>query len=64
VPVAYHLNWKIRLHSWDGFQVPLPGARCEAEFGPTTRVFRTATEADRETLRQQLEKAMLAITKD
>jgi lysophospholipid acyltransferase (LPLAT)-like uncharacterized protein len=28
VPVAYHLNWKIRLKSWDRFQVPLPFARC------------------------------------
>ena len=29
VPASYHLNWKIRLKSWDRFQVPLPFARCE-----------------------------------
>ena len=27
VPVTYHLNWKIRLKSWDRFQIPLPFAR-------------------------------------
>ena len=27
IPAAYHLNWKIRLRSWDRFQVPLPFAK-------------------------------------
>src|ERR1043165_7863182 len=28
VPVAFDLNWKIRIRSWDRFQVPVPFARC------------------------------------
>ncbi|HTA95249.1 MAG TPA: lysophospholipid acyltransferase family protein, partial [Verrucomicrobiae bacterium] len=29
VPVSYHVNWKIRVKSWDRFQIPLPFSRCE-----------------------------------
>ena len=64
VPAAYRLNWKIRLKSWDRFQIPLPFARCDITTGKVMRVPREATEAERETLRQQLEAEMRAITQD
>ena len=48
VPVSYHLNWKVRLPSWDRFHVPLPFARCDITLGELLRVSRQATAADRE----------------
>ena len=64
VPTSYHLNWKIRLKSWDHFQVPLPFARCRITTGPVVRVPREASESQREALRQKLEETMQAITRD
>jgi len=64
VPVAYHLNWKIRLKSWDRFQIPLPFARCEITTGRVLRVPRAADETGREAMRAQLESALRAITRD
>jgi lysophospholipid acyltransferase (LPLAT)-like uncharacterized protein len=64
VPASYHLNWKIRLKSWDRFQVPLPFARCEITTGKPMRIPREATEAERETLRQQLEQTLKQISRD
>lgn len=64
VPASYHLNWKIRLKSWDRFQVPLPFARCEMVFGKPVRVPREANDAEREALRKKLEEALRAITRD
>lgn len=64
IPASFHLNWKIRLKSWDRFQLPLPFARCEITTGRIFRVPREATEAERETLRQQLEAELRAITRD
>ncbi len=64
VPVSYRLNWKIRLKSWDRFQLPLPFACCEITTGRVLRVPREATEAGRETLRQELEAELRAITRD
>jgi lysophospholipid acyltransferase (LPLAT)-like uncharacterized protein len=64
VPVSYHLNWKVQAKSWDRFQVPLPFARCEITVGTPLRVPRDASDAERETLRQQLETELRAITKD
>ena len=29
VPVSYYVNWKIRVKSWDRFQIPLPFSLCE-----------------------------------
>ena len=29
IPVSYHATWKIRVKSWDRFQIPLPFSRCE-----------------------------------
>ena len=64
VPVSYHLSAKIRLKSWDRFQVPLPFTRCEVRFGAPLRIPREATEAEREQLRADLEARMKAITLD
>lgn len=64
VPMAYHLNWKIRLKSWDRFQVPLPFARCRITIGRLMRVPRDVSDADREQFRRQLEEEMRAITRD
>ena len=64
VPVTYHLTWKIRLNSWDRFQVPLPFARCTVEVGHAMRVAREASDTVREQLRHQLENHLKALTKD
>lgn len=64
VPVAYHLNWKIRLKSWDRFQIPLPFARCQVTVGQPLRVPRETTDAEREQLRRQLETELRAIARD
>src|SRR5581483_11345509 len=57
VPVSYNLDWKIRLNSWDKFQIPLPFSRCEIIYEKPIQVSRNASEPERETLRLQLEQA-------
>ncbi len=64
VPMSYYLPWKVQLKSWDRFQVPLPFGRCEVSIGKVVRVPRETTEAERETLRRQLEAELRAITRD
>ena len=64
VPASYRLNWKIQLKSWDRFQIPLLFARCDITTGKVMHVPREATDAERESLRQQLEAEMRAITQD
>lgn len=64
VPVSFHLNWKIRVNSWDKFQIPLPFARCEITVGDIMRIPRESSDAEREELRKKLEAEMRAITKD
>jgi lysophospholipid acyltransferase (LPLAT)-like uncharacterized protein len=64
VPVSYHLNWKIRLKSWDRFQIPLPFACCEVTLGRAIRVPRETDNAGREALRLKLETALRAMTRD
>jgi len=64
VPVSYHVNWKIRLKSWDRFQIPLPFSRCEMIYEQPIFVPRDATEAGREQLRRQLETALRAMSYD
>jgi hypothetical protein len=64
VPAAYHLNWKITLKSWDGFQIPLPFARCEITMGRVMSVPREASDEEREKLRQELQTELRAITRD
>jgi lysophospholipid acyltransferase (LPLAT)-like uncharacterized protein len=64
VPVAFYLNWKIRVKSWDRFQIPLPFARCEITTGSVMHVPREASDPEREVLRQRLETELRAITRD
>ncbi len=64
VPVTYNLGWKIRLKSWDRFQIPLPFSRCEMVYEKPVRVPRGATEADREKLRLELENKLKGISRD
>jgi hypothetical protein len=64
VPVTYHLNWKIRVKSWDRFQIPLPFAVCTVTMGTALRVPPETDAAGREKLRQQLEANLRAITRD
>ena len=64
VPASYHLQWKIQLKSWDRFQIPLPFSRCEIIIGQVMRVPREASDTERESLRQQLEAELRAITRD
>jgi hypothetical protein len=64
LPVAYRLQWKYRLKSWDRFQVPSPGSGCTVCLGELVRVPREASESDRAALRQLLQTRMREITVD
>jgi lysophospholipid acyltransferase (LPLAT)-like uncharacterized protein len=64
VPVAFNVNWKLSVKSWDRFQIPLPFARCEVVVGRVMRVPTETTDAERESLRQQLEDEMRSISRD
>jgi lysophospholipid acyltransferase (LPLAT)-like uncharacterized protein len=63
VPYSCRFGWKIRLKSWDRFQIPLPFSRCEMTFGEPIRVPREATVAERAQLREQLRGVLLAGTR-
>lgn len=63
-PISYHLAWKIRLKSWDRFQIPIPFTRCTVTFGESICVPREADENERELLRRHLELQLQSITKD
>ncbi len=64
IPFSYHLQWKFRAGSWDGFQIPLPFSRCDMVVAPPIRVPREATDEEREVLRLRLEETLRAISKD
>ena len=64
VPVTYHLNWKIRVKSWDRLQIPLPFAVCTITMGKALRVPRETDAAGREKLRLQLEADLHSVTRD
>ena len=57
-----HSKWVTR--SWDGFQIPKPFARCEIHLGEPLTIPREAEDAEREALRAELERRLLAITFD
>jgi len=63
VPYSCHLGWKIRVKSWDRFQIPLPFSRCEMTFGAPIRVPREATDAERVQLGNDLRDVLLAGTR-
>jgi len=64
VPFSYHLGWKIRVKSWDQFQIPLPFSRCEMNFERPISVPREATDAEREVLRLRLEETLKRLSRD
>ena len=64
VPVTCNTSRKITLNSWDGFQIPLPFARCEFILHKPIAVARKAGEAERENLREQLQTTLRAGTHD
>ena len=64
VPVTYHLTSRLRLRSWDRFQIPLPFTKCVMQLAEPLRVPREATEAEREDLRRGLEDHHRALTVD
>jgi lysophospholipid acyltransferase (LPLAT)-like uncharacterized protein len=64
VPACYHLEWKISLKSWDRFQIPLPFSRVTVTFGEPLAVPRDASDEAREALRRELDRRLLALTKD
>jgi lysophospholipid acyltransferase (LPLAT)-like uncharacterized protein len=64
IPCSWNLGWKLQIKSWDGFQIPLPFSRCEMIFEKPIRISRDASDAERETLRIQLQTTLRAISKD
>jgi lysophospholipid acyltransferase (LPLAT)-like uncharacterized protein len=64
IPVAYFPVWKKCVNSWDRFQIPLPGTRCEVILGAPVTVPSDASDEERERLRKKLQDAMMAITQD
>ena len=64
LPVSYHLAWKIRLKSWDRFQIPLPFTKCLMHLTPPIYVPREATDAEREELRKEVELRLKSVTVD
>jgi lysophospholipid acyltransferase (LPLAT)-like uncharacterized protein len=64
IPSSYHLGWKLRLKSWDRFQIPLPFSRCEMNVSKPIRVPREASDEEREKLRQELERQLRELSVD
>ena len=64
IPISYRLGWKIRLKSWDQFQIPLPFSRCEMIYEKPIRVPREVSADQRELLRQELEQKLREISID
>jgi hypothetical protein len=64
VPFGFYAHRKIRLKSWDGFQIPLPFSRCDLSLGKPVHVPREACDAEREEIRKQLEQTLIQISRD
>lgn len=64
VPFSYKARWKLRVKSWDRFQIPLPFSRCEMNFGRVIHVPRDATDDEREQLRRHLEQTLLDLSRE
>jgi len=64
MPFSYELRWKIRLKSWDRFQIPLPFSACEMQIGQPVRVPRDISPEQRDALRQQLQETLRSLTFD
>jgi lysophospholipid acyltransferase (LPLAT)-like uncharacterized protein len=64
IPVSIHFSWKISLRSWDRFQIPLPGSKCQVRVGKPIHVPRKATPEEREALRLEAEAELRRLTED
>jgi len=64
IPFSFYARRKIRVKSWDRFQIPLPFSRCEMSFSRPIYVPREASDADREMLRLQLEEKLKELSRD
>jgi lysophospholipid acyltransferase (LPLAT)-like uncharacterized protein len=64
IPAASCLKWKIQAKSWDRFQIPLPFSRSDMVYGKPIRVPSDASDAQREALRQELERTLKEISQD
>jgi lysophospholipid acyltransferase (LPLAT)-like uncharacterized protein len=64
VPVSAWLGWKLQMKSWDRFQLPLPGSRCEVRIGTPLFVPRRLDEAERTRIRTALQDQMRSLTRD
>ena len=64
VPVGANLSSKIRLKSWDRFQIPLPFSRCEARFAEPVVVPRDISDEARRELCLEVEKRLRGLTLD
>ncbi len=64
VPFSFYSRRKIRLKSWDRFQIPLPFSRCEMSLGKPLFISRDTTDAQREEMRKGLEATLKTISRD
>ncbi len=63
IPYSCHLGWKVRVKSWDRFQIPLPFSRCAMTFGAPIRVPAGADAAERNQYRERLRDILLTGTR-
>ena len=61
-PIGFAASRCVTLSSWDRFQVPKPFARVRGVFAPPLEVPRDAPDADLETHRLRVEKAIHGAT--
>lgn len=64
LPVGIRIYQKRCLHSWDGFQVPMPFARCDVLFDRPIPVPRNCSDTERQSIRGHLQERMLLINPD
>jgi lysophospholipid acyltransferase (LPLAT)-like uncharacterized protein len=64
IPFSYSLQWKIRIKSWDRFQIPIPFSKCEMNSGAPICVPRDATDEERAILRERLESSLKSMSRD
>ncbi len=58
LPANFDLQWKLHLKSWDRFQIPLPFSAWNVRVAKPIWVPPDADEAQRESLREELERRM------
>jgi lysophospholipid acyltransferase (LPLAT)-like uncharacterized protein len=64
IPSSQRLHSKIRLRSWDRFQIPLPFSRVTMKFSEPMFVPRDLSEEQREQFRVELEQRLKTLTED